>query len=478
VFSVNNYYSGSWVDISDYIIGAGEVPYISRNRDYSMRLEILTLQIAGTLQNIRGSDYNFLAGDKFTIKDDSTFLFLGEVVSSIFNYDRNVYELEIKSALNNLIKYSCNHDTLHTTLLVSDNWYDYTPRDYDDNRIVGISYLISTMFTLAGLTLDSTTANATVLWNDSTTGFGDITFRELLVDEDMFYCLNQDVAAVHNDPTVDVSKTPTFYEFISEMCSVFGLMFRPTGADGGGNFTYTLIVNTASTPKYTITDNNKFSYSSDRRAADYRLVFSGVEYGYSSLRSNYRSGTHNITKTIAGALDKKADYFLNFYCFYSDISLTTGSWQTITGATQIDAEHVQVTSWGHTFNNGDYIVIKNVVGMTDLNDTLFLVSSVTANTYEVLLTTGQTYTSGGKAIELQNNAYRDLIPNAVSIDKEVTDKWNPIHYKMTADVGNQVDNDYLSETIECPYNTTFYTVVENFIDLENRTSKIIQEDYT
>jgi len=94
------------------------------------------------------------------------------------------------------------------------------------------------------------------------------------------------------------------------------------------------------------------------------------------------------------------------------------------------------------------------------------------------LTTGQTYTSGGKAIELQNNAYRDLIPNAVSIDKEVTDKWNPIHYKMTADVGNQVDNDYLSETIECPYNTTFYTVVENFIDLENRTSKIIQEDYT
>jgi hypothetical protein len=48
---------------------------------------------------------------------------------------------------------------------------------------------------------------------------------------------------------------------------------------------------------------------------------------------------------------------------------------------------------------------------------------------------------------------------------------------MLAGVGNSLTNVYTEETIVCPYQTTFNTVVENFIDLEDRTSRIIQETY-
>lgn len=472
-FSVNNYYSGSWVDLSDYIIDASEVPYVSRNRDWTMRLENWSVKIAGSLKSIRGSSYNFAVGDKFTVKDGSTFLFLGEVYFSYYNYDEQVYEVDIKSALSILQDYSCDYDTLHSYFIDRNNWYEYTSRDYDDNRILGITWAIEKMFEIAGLTLNASTANASVLFNDSNVGFGDILLREMLIDEDMFYCLGQSVAAIHSDSTVDVTLIPTFFEFISEMCAVFGLMFQPTNADSSGNFTYTLVLETSN---YTIGNDDKYNFIEKNIKGNYKLVFSGCEYGYASVRSYYRSGTHDIDRYIVGGLDRKVNYFLNLYIFYSDIPLITGSWFTITNIIpQGDPEKWTVTATGHTFNNGDYVIIENVNGMTDLNGNKYLVSGVTTNTFDIIDSTVQTYTSGGDVIELQNNTYRDLTPNYNP--EHLSDTWNPIYYKMLADVGDSVTNDYQQEEIECPYNITFNTVAENFIDIENRTSRIIQETY-
>lgn len=473
-FSVNNYYGGSWVDISDYVVGAGDVPYISRNRDWTARIENWSLEVAGSLRDVRGGTYNFSVGDKFTVKDGTTFLFLGEVISSYFDPDRQTLVVDINNALLSLREYSCTYDTLHAQFDDRTNWYEYLSRDYDDNRILGITWAIQQMFEIAGLTLDAATANASTLFTDSTAGFGAILLREMLIDEDMFYCLNQSVAAIHTDPTVDATKTPTFFEFISEMCSVFGLTFQPSGADGSGNFTYTLVLGYTN---YSIGDDDKYGNEVKTKLGEYKVGFTGCNYAYSSTRSDYQTGTHAIVTYTTGGIDNKVNYFTNLYIFYSDVALTTGSWHNITSiVAHGDPEKWTITTaTAHGFLNADVIVIEDVVGMTDLNGVKFSVSGVTTYTFNIISSTVQSYISGGRTIELVNNTYRYLTPS-YNLQHE-SDTWNPIYYKMVAGVGNSVTNVYTEQSIICPYQTTFKAIVENFIDLENRTSKIIQETY-
>lgn len=74
---------------------------------------------------------------------------------------------------------------------------------------------------------------------------------------------------------------------------------------------------------------------------------------------------------------------------------------TITGATVADP--VVVTAAAHGFEDGDSIKITDIVGMTDINDTVFLVASKTTNTFELTDIEGEdidgsaftAYTSGG-----------------------------------------------------------------------------------
>ena len=100
--TVQNYYGAAWVDISDYVVGYSPVPYISRNRDWTLRIETWGVQIAGTLGDIRGGSYNFTIGDKFVVKSGATFLFSGEVEESYYNYSEQIYEVRIKSSLGKL----------------------------------------------------------------------------------------------------------------------------------------------------------------------------------------------------------------------------------------------------------------------------------------------------------------------------------------------------------------------------------------
>jgi hypothetical protein len=71
---------------------------------------------------------------------------------------------------------------------------------------------------------------------------------------------------------------------------------------------------------------------------------------------------------------------------------------TITNITQ--ANPAVVTASSHGFSNGDKIIIRSVVGMTEVNDLVFTVAGVTTNTFQLsgIDSTGYTaYTSGGSA---------------------------------------------------------------------------------
>lgn len=85
---------------------------------------------------------------------------------------------------------------------------------------------------------------------------------------------------------------------------------------------------------------------------------------------------------------------IRFGCTYG-VTTTPG---TITGATA--ANPIVITETGHGRADGDVVKIAAVVGMTELNDGVFVIENVTANTYELADVDGTdytTYVSGGTA---------------------------------------------------------------------------------
>ena len=472
-FSIINYYDLSWVDLSDYVIDAAEVGYGSRNRDWTLRTETLNIQIAGTLRNVRGSSYNFEIDNRFIVKDGSTYLFAGIVEESIYKYDGDYFNIKIKNALTLLENYQCNYNTVHGELQIGrTNWYEYVSEDHYGNAIVGITWLFEKLFKIADLILNTTDIGIRAL--NSGTGFN-VGIRELLIDEDMFYCTNQNVATdpSFNPPEIDQTLTPTFFDYISDICSVFGFSIQPTGTDVNNKFTFLLVLKTAN---YTIADDIKYQYEMVNRIAEYKQSFSGCDYAYSLNRANYRStGMHALTTVTTGGKKNKVHYYKNLLIFYTNIAIHESP-RGITNAVWIDSFTVRVTSPTHLITSiFSKVLIEDVLGMTDLNGVRTLKAIVDSNTYDVNLTTSQTYTSGGWGYKLNAYTYLILTPNYQSIHQ--ANSWNPIFYKMLADIGNNSTNKYILEKIRTSYQTTYKTVVENFIDLKEQTSNIVQETY-
>lgn len=67
--------------------------------------------------------------------------------------------------------------------------------------------------------------------------------------------------------------------------------------------------------------------------------------------------------------------------FFVDCGLSYDSPVVISGATQ--ANPVVITATAHGFNNGDFVDVRGVVGMTQINDRRYIVANKTANTFEV-----------------------------------------------------------------------------------------------
>ncbi|MBB5744435.1 TadE/TadG family type IV pilus assembly protein [Brevundimonas variabilis] len=80
----------------------------------------------------------------------------------------------------------------------------------------------------------------------------------------------------------------------------------------------------------------------------------------------------------------------------TDASWAVGTAKTITGATR--ANPVVITATAHGFANDDYVWVRGVGGMSQINDKAFRVANKTANTFQLRSTNGTSYTaytSGG-----------------------------------------------------------------------------------
>jgi uncharacterized protein (TIGR02217 family) len=79
------------------------------------------------------------------------------------------------------------------------------------------------------------------------------------------------------------------------------------------------------------------------------------------------------------------------------LTLTPDATAIITSITQANPG-VVTTSAAHGYSNGDEIYIENVGGMTEVNDTVFIIANATPTTFTIVNTTSYTaYTSGGDA---------------------------------------------------------------------------------
>lgn len=79
--------------------------------------------------------------------------------------------------------------------------------------------------------------------------------------------------------------------------------------------------------------------------------------------------------------------------FFVDSGLTFDGTdaQVISGATQ--ANPIVITSTAHNLSDGDKIIIKDVVGMEEINNNEYTVSNSSANTFELLGVDGSSYTA-------------------------------------------------------------------------------------
>lgn len=99
------------------------------------------------------------------------------------------------------------------------------------------------------------------------------------------------------------------------------------------------------------------------------------------------------------------EFGANYIRYYKDDGILTEATETISGATQ--ANPVVLTITGTSLANGDRIFVKDVAGMTELNNREFTVANKTTNTIELsgIDGTGFTaYTSGGTAGKIVEDA--------------------------------------------------------------------------
>ena len=148
------------------------------------------------------------------------------------------------------------------------------------------------------------------------------------------------------------------------------------------------------------------------------------------------------TRLIRFAYNVEQQYGLEFGDYYMRV-IRNGSYvykadETISGATQADPVVLTVT--GHTFTTGDEVYVESVVGMTELNNRTFTVTSLTANTISLQDKDGNdidgtaftAYSSGGTIA----GVYEMTTPYAIGdVQLDPTDPTKPgLKFTQSADV--------------------------------------------
>lgn len=306
-------YIDEYVDISNYVLQHSAIPYIQRNRDYTLRCEGFKMTVASTVTGVAG----VIGGQEVLVESGATIIFFGIVNKYIYNYEDMTYSIEVSNILTELQEAVCDYDTLHALIAGgSPTMYQYST-DYYSYKIVGVLYLLAKMFAVKSMTLDTTEIDAV----DAFTGTGDFPktykYLELYFDEYQLYCIGQDVATIYTE--IDDSgpanggywsKKKSLFDVASEIIAGFGLILLCTGER-----TYKV---TAAIGNYTISDTDKYSYAEQSITASETAGRIRVENSASGNRADYYSTVHSaIVSTPNGGVGESVSFLNNFVVLYA-----------------------------------------------------------------------------------------------------------------------------------------------------------------
>lgn len=453
-------------DYSDYVTGIEPIPMIDRNRDFEPVVSEVNVVISKVLTTLQ-------KGQDVMIYKASNIIFTGYIDSIKNNYEQDVWEVRIVSHLALLQNYYVNYETLHADLVsnaASIEEYCPAEADFEGYESVQCIYLIKRMFAIAGLTTFETEIENTNLF--ALTKFGKqefYTIKDIRIDEYVLYAINQiRVYKYDNNPANTYEQDPalkiTFFDFLKIFCSVTGTFLAPRALKR-------FLFYHASSGNYTVSDDYKWGYSVeeiDAAETDYNFVMN-----FAVQDANWRSGYHSkggaspIEQVNEGTGNEVIDWYDNLFFLLKEnwkVNITNATYSA--GYVTIYVDDVNT----YYDEEGFYIIVENVVGMTDLNGIHKIIETDWINKWiKVQLTTAQSYTSGGTVRHAGSSWYGYWNPNEAD---DITGEASGLRYKKRL-----LLNSYTEENIETAITVDKNAAVRNYIDAVKDTSIIMQETY-
>jgi len=414
--------NSGWNDLSIYLISAAPLPFLSRNRDFSLRAEVWQIEVTTGVRGVAGygATYNFSADDEIAVYSGATLIFNGTVDISSYNEDTRSFNIKVKSALAKLQDKRVEYDNLHAAFDSASNWWEYldSGSSFYAFPIVGLTWALEKMFYVCGLTLTTSDIKDTQFFVMTQTSNNDwygnlsMLYKYLFFNEWDIYAAGQEIITsdytVLDDPAEKYNSAKiTIFDWVSECSKKLGLSFCQTGYN-----TFNVI---RADTTLSLVDATKFEYEEERIAAKVAAAAAGASVTNSYKEAHSPVPSDILVETIGAG--KIINSLSNFEILISDAALMTNKYED---------QHA-FCRLAFTFDNGFFAT-----------NTITIVSGA-----DIMATYDE-------AIYVANMLYFEHRASAVPYT----------NYKATI-----------------PADISHVGIVENFIDLRAEVSMIAQEAY-
>ena len=213
--------------LDSYIIHEVEVPFSTRELDYNINTSGFDLDISGTYDFESYSPENI---ESCVVQDGSNY-FHGIAMNHTYNNKKRYWTItffkELDVLKNERLSY---YGGLEALITATSDKQLYNGSDGDGYKSVSLMWILDNMFIDAGLQSSATSVLASKIAITSKGSYSNVLFSELKVDWHMFYAMNQSIAKnpwTATGSTWDPALSPTYFEFISWFCMMFGVVIVP-----------------------------------------------------------------------------------------------------------------------------------------------------------------------------------------------------------------------------------------------------------
>lgn len=492
MISVENYFGGQWIDVSDFVASLNRIPIVSRNRDFTARIEAVKITVCEPLFNEIRDGERVSIDEKFRIKIDGVSKFFGYVTEAPFDYDTREQTLTIFENLGKLTEKKICHDVLSSALRAEapSTASGFRAMSYFNGATVGVLHTIEMMFSLCGLGIvTSSIASKVVKKNHvftfSITGHNpsrptvtrDILMSELFFGEQILYNYGKSTAQYHSQMQEPTDKS--FFDLVNEFCGCFGLYIQNIGENTyqfielSENYTY---------DENEINDEIEITEMRANTALDAIGINETSIYPRKYLSPVERElSSYNLQKGVTESVTVTSNLGFFFEEIYQ--AAFTPSFKTITAVTKGEQTVQITTELPHGFTNDTKVVIKGVVGFFELCpdkgrtsgvDAVRVTSVQSINIFSIAYTSekAERYIEGGWCFVAQQYGSELYTYDTLPANRDLSaDGGSIVRFKLREKCENYTKTRFKTDMI-----LEVKNCIENYVDVDE-TSSIIMENY-